>query len=470
MSGPLFVVVGRVNKGKSSIVATLAEDETVPIDPEPGTTRESRAYTVRVDDRTLFGLVDTPGFQDAPAALEEMRAEESSAADRRAAVEAFVRRHESDGGFPEECRLLRPILDGGRILYVVDGGVPYARNYEAEMEILRWTGRPRMALVNRIGPHDHAAAWKAALGQYFSLVRDFDADRAGFEERVRLLESFRELDEEARPQLDAAVRALRDERERRRREAARAIADLLARALTHRVELELGPGETLDDRRAQAEGRLRDDVRSIEKDAHRRVLELYRHRRLRVEADDWDDAALREDLFAEKTWEMFGLTHVQALLAGAAGGATIGALLDLKLGGATFMAGLVLGSLLGAGTAVWGSARKLGSSGNALKALGGRRIARYGPIRHVLFASILLDRALLHYRLAARRAHSLRAEARPDQDAAGVSTVRTLSTRERSRLQRLTARIARRPDDVPDAHVRELREWIEGLLAELEGK
>jgi len=467
VNAPLFVVVGRVNKGKSSIVATLSEDESVPIDPEPGTTRESRTYTVRVDGRPLFGLVDTPGFQDAPAALEEMRRDEFSAADRRRAVEAFVARHEKDGGFPEECRLLRPVLDGGRILYVVDGGVPYARNYEAEMEILRWTGRPRMALVNRIGPRDHADAWKSALGQYFSLVRDFDANRAGFEERMRLLESFRELDEEARPQLDAAVRALRDERARRRREAARAIADLLARALTHRVELELAPHEGMDDRRPQAEERLRDEVRSIEKDAHRRILELYGHRRLRVDASDLDVAALRQDLFAEATWRMFGLTHVQALLAGAAGGATLGALLDLKLGGATFMAGLVLGSLLGAGTAAWGSAKKLGSSGNALKALGGRRVARYGPIRHVLFASVLLDRALLHYRLAAHRAHSVRADARPEQDEAAVSIVRTLSTRERSRLQRLTGRLSRRPDDVSDAHVRDLREWIESLLGEL---
>ena len=41
-----------------------------------------------------------------------------------------------------ERRLLAPILAGASVLYVVDGTHPYRPNYEAEMEILRWTGRP----------------------------------------------------------------------------------------------------------------------------------------------------------------------------------------------------------------------------------------------------------------------------------------------------------------------------------------
>ena len=65
---PRFAVVGRVNKGKSSIVATLAEDDSVRVDPRPGTTTEVREYPVRVDGRMLFVLVDTPGFEDAPRA------------------------------------------------------------------------------------------------------------------------------------------------------------------------------------------------------------------------------------------------------------------------------------------------------------------------------------------------------------------------------------------------------------------
>ena len=73
---PRVAVVGRVNKGKSSIVSTLAEDDSVRVDPRPGTTVEVREYPVRVDGEPLFVLVDTPGFEDAPRALAWLRARE----------------------------------------------------------------------------------------------------------------------------------------------------------------------------------------------------------------------------------------------------------------------------------------------------------------------------------------------------------------------------------------------------------
>src|SRR6185295_9047260 len=119
MSAPEFVVVGRGNKGKSSIVATLAEEEAVPISEEPGTTQEARAYSVRVDGKVLFTLVATPGFQDAPAALEQIRKLRTDASVSDQEMKAFVDTTRGSREFVEETRLLTPILNGGRILYVV---------------------------------------------------------------------------------------------------------------------------------------------------------------------------------------------------------------------------------------------------------------------------------------------------------------------------------------------------------------
>ena len=44
MSTPVFAIVGHPNKGKSSIVSTLARDESVAISPLPGTTVDNREY------------------------------------------------------------------------------------------------------------------------------------------------------------------------------------------------------------------------------------------------------------------------------------------------------------------------------------------------------------------------------------------------------------------------------------------
>ena len=64
-TAPRLAVVGHPNKGKSSLVATLAEDDSVGISSTPGTTLRSRAYPMRVDGRLLYTLIDTPGFQRA---------------------------------------------------------------------------------------------------------------------------------------------------------------------------------------------------------------------------------------------------------------------------------------------------------------------------------------------------------------------------------------------------------------------
>lgn len=64
---PIFAVVGRVNKGKSSVIASLIESDAIKISPRPGTTTECVRYEVEQDGRVLFSVVDTPGFEDAPA-------------------------------------------------------------------------------------------------------------------------------------------------------------------------------------------------------------------------------------------------------------------------------------------------------------------------------------------------------------------------------------------------------------------
>src|SRR5690606_11957379 len=194
MSHPIFAIVGHPNKGKSSIVATLAEDDDVAISPRPGTTTRARAFPMRLDGETLYELVDTPGFQRAREVLGWLETHDRGAGRRAEVVGDFLRTHADDPRFHDERELLRPIVGGAGILYVVDGSRPYGRQYEAEMEILRWTGRPRMALINLIAAGDHVEEWRAALSQYFSLVRVFDAMRADFSKRIELLRAFGAID------------------------------------------------------------------------------------------------------------------------------------------------------------------------------------------------------------------------------------------------------------------------------------
>jgi hypothetical protein len=417
MNRPRFAIVGHPNKGKSSIVATLAEDDAVAISPHPGTTTQARTYPMRLDGEVLYELIDTPGFQRAREMLEWLNAHDRGAGARGAVVAEFLKAHASDPRFHDECELLAPIVEGAGILYVVDGSRPYGRQYEADMEILRWTGRPRMALINMISAGDHIEQWRAALGQYFSIVRVFDAVRADFHERIELLRSFGAIDERWAAPLNHAADALIADRKRRAQRAAAEIADLLVTALTTVVTVPLASLSEDREAQAQAAGRakLRDQVRMREASARRTVQEIYHHAGL--EARESAAAYLVEDVFSAQSFNVFGLSQTQLALTGAASGAVLGSVVDVALGGASLLLGAGIGAALGAfGTlAGAGSLAKVRVLGLPL---GGYEL-NVGPITDPNLPWVLLGRALLHAKLVAERNHSRREELVVDAQAGG---------------------------------------------------
>jgi hypothetical protein len=477
---PRFAVVGRVNKGKSSIVATLAEDDSIRIDARPGTTTEVQELPVRVDGRPLFVLVDTPGFEDAPRALAWLRARDVTAAERPARVAELLRAHEGTDEFAEERKLLGPVLAGASVLYVVDGAHPFRPNYEAEMEILRWTGRPGMALINRIGDGDHSAEWRRALNQYFNLVRDFDAFSVTFEERLHLLRVFRELRPDWRAAIDEAVAAIVAQRRRRRGEAAGIVAELLVDGITHTEELVVDPGEgaveaALAAQRDRLERSFHDALRRREEEARRRIEALYGHRAIRFEEAALDHPVLDQDLFAEEAWTELGLTPGQLVAAGALAGATVGGALDAAVGGASFLAGTVLGGAVGGGGALYRVGRRFarvrsvgrgGAAGLLLDARrwwSGARRLRIGPHAQPNFPWVLLDRALLHYDLVARRTHARRGTLKVEARDARAGIVSGFARGERRDLERIFQRLRREFEDPPRA----LRDEVERAIARI---
>ena len=409
---PTFVVVGHVNKGKSSVVATLLEETAIPIDLIPGTTTEAKAYDFKLNGRAVFRLVDTPGFQEAAAALEWLSARAEHAEQRLDAVRAFVAEFQGGTRFHDECQLLTPLLENPNagILYVVDASRPYRATHEAEMEILRWTGRPGMALLNRIGGEDCAASWRPVLQQFFSVVREFNAHEADFEDRMRLLRTFGELHESWSADLAAAADAMLAQRQTRDLEAAALLADYLIEAWSYVERSAFNPAAespSLDEDLVIA---YRKHLRKLEDRCRKTMERHYGFGSITREDIDFDfDAG---DLFDQKNWKLFGLTTQQLTLRAAAAGGATGGVIDLAVGGLSFGAGVALGGVLGAAGAWFGSQRvgKHWSPNHArlAKLFPGEHghMRCFGPISNPAFAWVLLDRALVHFHAVCHRAHA----------------------------------------------------------------
>lgn len=461
MSEPRFAVVGHPNKGKSSIVATLAADDSVRVAPEPGTTVKSRAFPMTVDGRRLYTLIDTPGFQRARRAFAWMQQHAETADQHAAAVRRFVAEHERGDQFIDEVELLRPIVDESNpagILYVVDGSVPYGPEYEAEMEVLRWTGRPSMALINPIGGADHVAAWEAALGQYFRIVRVFNAVTAEFEKRLELLRAFGQLVEDWRQPLDEAVAALEQDRARRQQASAREIAEMIAGALTLSVTRKLGPKEDPKPYQPALLDEFKGELRRMERRSRQRVESIYDHHGLERREDDTagGDDLLEADLFGQESWLAFGLRRRDLVVTGALGGAASGGALDVAVGGASFFAGAAIGAVVG-GALGWMGAGRLAEFKMINRPLGGK-LLRCGPTKNANFPFVLLGRARYHHALVAGRTHAQRGVLEMDEAKAGA--MNPLSEAQRDGLAKAFKQISKAGGDLEE------RSRATSLLAE----
>jgi len=442
-TSPQFAVVGHPNKGKSSIVSTLAHDDSVLVGELPGTTTRCRHFPMKVDGEVLYTLIDTPGFQRARSAWAWLQEHETTADQRPELVRRFVAEHAGQGSFPDEVELLQPIMEGAGILYVVDGSVPYGPEYDAEMEILRWTGQPRLALINPIGQADHIEAWRTALGQYFSVVRVFNAVTADFEKRVELLRAFGQLQEEWRRPLQRAADNLEADRRRRREAAARTVAETLAEMLSLKVTRTIDPEDEVDPAKAELVIKYQQRLEALELAARQAVESAYDHHDLDRRESSLDDL-VAQDLFSAESWRIFGLSRRKLLGIGAVGGAAAGGAIDLAVGGTSFLLGTLIGSGIGAATTFF-AANSLVDVKLFQIPMGRKKLVA-GPTKNRNFPYVVFGRARLHHALVSGRSHAQRGELDLDEQARALMP--SLPAGENRLLEKFFSRLRGRRDVV----------------------
>jgi hypothetical protein len=456
---PVFAVVGRPNKGKSSIVATLARDDAIYIDAKAGSTREAHTYPMKVDGETLYELVDTPGLQRARSVLDWLNAQCSDAAARPDTVKSFVEQHEGNPRYRDECQALRPIVNGAGIIYVVDGSVPYGADYEAEMEILRWSGRPSLAVINPIEGEGFVQEWTVGLGQFFRTVRTFNAHRTEVTKQLELLELFGHLDPAWRAPLERAVAILQQDRQLQAQGAGSYITDMIVGAITYRVEQAVLDGVPLGPVQKLLFERYKAYLVKRERQCRQRVEELYYYSHLKKSEDS---LVLEEsDLFNIEKWYLWGLSEVALLTAAASAGAVVGGTTgmaaDAVTGGLLGGLGTLVAGAGGAVSGIWG-ARKYTDKIGQIKVKGipsGGNMLSYGPSKNINFPFVLLGRALLHQRLISTRTHA-------DRDAMDLNQplLERLTDKERQRLAKLFDDI--RNDRKPEERRADLGEMVLG--------
>ena len=404
---PEFAIVGHPNEGKSTVVSTLSEDDSVRISLIPGETVECQVFPVMIDGDEIIRFIDTPGFQTPKKALAWMNA--FKGADEQM-LKTFIDTHKNDPDCKAECRLLKPIADGAGIIYVVDGSRPLRKADKAEMEILRLTGKPRMAIINcKDDNFGFLDEWKVEFRKNFNSNQLFNAHRATYAERIRLLEALKSIDQDWYDPLSTVINAFKKDWNGRNSLTTEIITSLLTDCLSLKLSKNINSPSEEETVRDALFHKYTETLGRKEKSAQQQIRALFKHNIFNYHMVA--HSILPENLFDEKNWQLLGLTKKQTIIAGTLGGAAIGTGLDVA----------ALGHALGLFTALGGVAGALGAlfggehTGRA-EILGiplGGETVQVGPPKNIDLLFILLNRALLYYQHTINWAHGRRDYPKP---------------------------------------------------------
>ena len=400
-TAPQFCVVGHPNQGKSSIVSTLVENDAVRVGVESGTTREAERFEFVLNGKVLLALTDTPGFQRARQVLAWLQQVAVAPAERPARVRAFLAEPSHQQQFPDEVALLSPIMAGSGILFVTDASSPVSATDEAEMEILRWTGQPRMALINPIAPSNHSQSWQLTLNQSFQWVRVFNPMTATLPARQALFQAMAELTSDWTAALTELNRQLLHREQQRLQQVSIELADYWCAQLSFRQPLSLLPPSLLK----QPEVWLQQQLDQAESQLFEQLAQSWGHGQSEL-ARQLDWPIERDRLMNTETWYLWGLQQKELLLVSGGAGMATGAVLDLGLGGSSMMLGALSGGVLGS-AAGWLASKQL--PGKKLGWLPLSQERHYiGPVQHPNFPLVLMARALTFVQLLWLRPHAER--------------------------------------------------------------
>jgi len=397
MSHLKFVVVGHPNKGKSSIVATLTQNESVAIGPRPGTTTKARSFYLKSGDEVLYEIIDTPGFQRPKKLLEWLRAHgEVSASERPKLLQEFVQTQCPSEQFRDECELLKPIVQGAVILYVVDASKPYSSKFEAEMEILRFASRPSLAILNYIGKDDYTKEWEAALRQYFSIIKPFNPLKASFNDHIDLLKALLHIAPHWSKSIERTIEHLQRYHKQKKEQVASLIAERICEIMGYRLQKSyhlVKPSEEQLYQKFQAA------IEKREQELFKKIRETLGFTKLPI---DLELQNLHYSIFSKESEELFGLSREKIVLISTLTSAATGGAIDLAVGGHSFLLGTIIGGTLGFLGANYGYGKL--SEINFLSTT----MVEVGPIKDPNIGFILLNRAILFAKVLLETSHAQR--------------------------------------------------------------
>lgn len=348
MDIPVFVVTGAPNKGKSTFLKAMTNDNNIEVGEIARTTTKSKPYHVKsgLEDEILMTLWDTPGFENAAEVyeiLEDWKKENSN--NSLELIKRYVETYKENQNHKYEVEILEPLTEFSAIIYIADCSKSFSEEvYLREIQLLQFTNLPRIAILNPIDGQHHLESWREGLRKYFHNIKVFNPHKTSFEEKLSTLGALSHLHDEWEKPINRIIEILKTDRESVLKEAARIIRSTVLKIYDKKFEIRFNP---IDDEK-EYERKLLSEVRKF-------VIKTMNQSQEKISARFGFDIEIElnksyedNDLFDE-TVRKQNITIYQRGIFGAVGGAALGLAVDVPAGGLAFGIPTATGAVIGFG-------------------------------------------------------------------------------------------------------------------------
>ena len=346
---PLYIcVVGPTNHGKTSTIRTLVEDASFGVvENAAGVTRIVEETRVHISGKSLFHVLDTPGFELLDDRLNEL-GEGNGSCSKEREIDALIKslagkRNENDRRL---FWTLEAVKSSNVVIYVLNVCEEATDSrYHDEIEFLQRCGIPLIITLNFVN-HKHAKldAWKEYLRQIgIHTYTVFDAHTRRWKDEHALFKKMESLADETLHQdfLSSWVDYRKDEVSEATGYSASAIANLIRYVANHRPTVYGVDRKTRHAKQVELKERFKNDVIDKKDACIDDILERFRFKFQDIDNDTDDvnetDSIARISLF-DTSWLKWGT---------AAAGAATGLVIDMMLGGATLGIPTLIGGVAG---------------------------------------------------------------------------------------------------------------------------
>lgn len=345
---PTFVITGAPNKGKSTFVKAMTNDPNVVVKSTARTTIESKPYHYLRKDKKgekekLLTLWDTPGFENQAEVYEIFSAwKNETPASPLELIREYINTYKNHPDHKYEVEIFKPLVNFACIIYIADCSKSFSNeDYLREIQLLKFTNFPRIAILNPIDGNQHIESWREGLREYFHNIKVFNPHETTFKEKISILGALSHLHDEWEKPINHVIEVLEKEREKVLEESARIIRKTVLEIFDKEFEVNVDP---LKDKSEHEEELLKQARSFVIKKMNSSHTELNSKFGIDIEIilpENYQD----NDLFSESVRKRNLSPHQRGFVWAIAGG-TIGALIDAAAGGLTFG---VFTAILGSG-------------------------------------------------------------------------------------------------------------------------